>query len=96
MDWAQIIIQLGVAGFALFILWKTSERHSKQIDERERAFREYAGEHNHRMTDLVTESTQAIKESTRAIKESSSLICTAAKTMESLHARIIKENTARK
>lgn len=68
MNWTELVIQLGIAGFALYILWDLIKRHNKRIDERDKVFRDYASEHNHEMTKLVVTATDQIKELTRAIK----------------------------
>ena len=68
MDWIKLATQLGVAGFSLYILWDLVKRHNRRIDERDKVFRDYANEHNHKMTKLVVTCTEQIKESTRAIK----------------------------
>lgn len=68
MNWLDAIVQLGVAGFALYILWDLIKRHNRRIDERDKAFKNYANEHNHKMTDLIVACKEQIQESTKAIK----------------------------
>ena len=68
MNWTELVIQLGISGFALYILWDLIKRHNKRIDDRDDVFRDYASEHNHKMTDLIIACKDQIKESTEAIK----------------------------
>ncbi len=73
-DLIQIITNLGIGGFALFILWKQNDSHAKQLDERDCNYRNFVNENNHKMTNLVIESTKTIIESTETIKKTGEMI----------------------
>jgi hypothetical protein len=74
MDWQQIITSLGVGGAAIYVLWDLSKRHIKQLDERDRTYKVYVESNNHKMTELVVESTKAISKASEQIGESTKIL----------------------
>jgi len=99
MDWATILLQLGISGVTLYILREHLIRTDKRIDERDKqtderiderdkAFSSFVQANNHKMTELIVCSTEAIKESTRAIQASSELICKSSKLLEKVSEKL--------
>ena len=75
----------------MYVLWDMSKRHGEQIDAREKAFREFVLENNHKITDLVVESTTAIRESSDNIKKSSQSIQGATDILKEVRNHLISE-----
>jgi len=65
--------QLGIAGAAILALVYTvkylTDANRSEREVNQRAFREFVESNNHKVTDLVLESTIAIKESSKFIGE---------------------------
>lgn len=61
------VTNLGVAGFAIFVIWKQSDRHAKQLDERDASSRALEREIRDKIMVALGQSTQAVTESTKII-----------------------------
>jgi hypothetical protein len=61
------ITNLGVAGFAIFVIWKESDRHAKQLDERDASSRALEREIRDKIMTALGASTHAVAESTKII-----------------------------
>ena len=90
MDWAQLILQLGISVVTLYILREALLRNDKRIDDRDANYQKFVEEHNDEMVNLMIESTNAIKESSEAMKQSSGFIVSATETMKEVRDHFIK------
>lgn len=92
MDWAQLILQLGISVVTLYILRETLLRNDKRIDDRDANYQKFVNEHNDEMVNLMVESTGAIKKSSQAIESSSAFIQSATETMKEVRDHFIRSN----
>ena len=90
MDWAQLILQLGISVVTLYILREALLRNDKRIDDRDITYHKFVEEHNDEMVRLMVESTTAIKESGEAIKETGAFVREATGTMKEMRDHFIK------
>jgi hypothetical protein len=74
MDFSAIA-NLGVAGFAILIMWwkdqaqiKKDEVHAKQLDERDRAFRNLEKEVRTQISAQLASSTSALHENSKVME----------------------------
>jgi hypothetical protein len=61
------ITNLGVAGFAIFVIWKQSDRHARQLDERDASSRALEREIRDKIMTALANSTHAVTESTKTL-----------------------------
>ena len=90
MDWAQLILQLGISVVTLYILREALLRNDKRIDARDDNYHKFVSEHNYEMVKLIVQSTTSIKESSDAIKETGEFVNEATKTMSEMRDHFIK------
>ena len=90
MDWAQLILQLGISVVTLYILREALLRNDKRIDDRDATYHKFVEEHNDEMVKLIMQSATSIKESGEAIKETGAFVKEATGTMRELRDHFIK------
>ena len=90
MDWAQLILQLGISVVTLYILREALLRNDKRIDDRDDTFQKFVSTHNDEMVKLIVQSATSIKESSDAIKETGEFVNEATKTMSEMRDHFIK------
>lgn len=93
MDWAQLILQLGISVVTLYILREALLRNDKRIDDRDADYHKFVNEHNDEMVNLMVESTNAIKKSSEAMERSSEFIQSAIETMREMRDRFIRSRS---
>ena len=90
MDWAQLILQLGISAVTLYILREVLLRNDRRIDVRDENYHKFVNEHNDEMVKLMVESTNAIRESSESIKATGAFVAEATGTMKELRDHFIR------
>jgi len=80
----NVVSQLGIAGLAIWIIWKQQQLHAKRMEKREKSFDSFVLSNNHKVTDLVKESTESIKESSISIKRSNEIMKDTSETLKEI------------
>jgi hypothetical protein len=76
------ITNLGVAGFAIFVIWKMSDRHAKQLDDRDRSARTFEESVRRSLLAALEKSTEALTASTQGLADSTKVMAAIAPIME--------------
>lgn len=92
MDWAQLILQLGISVVTLYILREALLRNDKRIDDRDANYHKFVNEHNDEMVRLIVQSSTSIQESSQAIKETGEFVKEATRAMSEMRDHFIKSN----
>ncbi|HEY1747833.1 MAG TPA: hypothetical protein VGG11_13860 [Xanthobacteraceae bacterium] len=62
------IANLGVAGFAILIMWWKDQAHARQLDERDKAFRVLEEEVRTNITAQLISSTSALQNNSKVME----------------------------
>jgi len=63
----QFLPNLGLAGFAIFIMWKQSESSARRFREKDEDMTKLNEEVRHMMMTQISENTQALRDNTEAL-----------------------------
>lgn len=88
----EVLPNLGVGIATVVVLYLVFRIFIEALNKREEAFRNYVTENNHKITELVIQSTLAIKESSEAIKKSGQFIQSATEAMREVRDHLIKDH----